>query len=36
VVLTCPMAKADWVQTDANVRNPYFGKAMSSCGTVKE
>jgi hypothetical protein len=36
VVLTCPMAKADWVQTDANVRNPYFGKAMSSCGMVKE
>ncbi len=36
VVMHCPMAKADWVQTDANVRNPYYGKAMLSCGMPKK
>ncbi len=29
----CPMAKAAWLQTGSEIRNPYFGKAMSSCGT---
>lgn len=36
----CPMAfdfqGADWVQTDQEVRNPYFGSEMFSCGTVEE
>lgn len=35
VVMHCPMADADWVQADATVRNPYFGKAMLSCGEPK-
>lgn len=35
VVMNCPMAKADWVQTDAKVRNPYYGKAMLTCGAPK-
>lgn len=35
VVMHCPMQRADWVQTDANVRNPYFGKMMLTCGAPK-
>jgi hypothetical protein len=35
-ILTCPMAQADWVQSTGEVANPYFGKAMRSCGSVKE
>ncbi|MFH1707208.1 MAG: efflux RND transporter periplasmic adaptor subunit [Planctomycetota bacterium] len=39
-VLHCPMAfnnrGADWLQKDTQVRNPYFGKAMLSCGEVIE
>ncbi len=34
----CPMAfdgeGADWLQEGENVRNPYFGKKMPSCGSV--
>ena len=34
----CPMAfnnrGANWLQGDADVRNPYFGKAMPKCGEV--
>ena len=29
----CPMAKAAWLQTGSEIRNPYFGKAMLHCGT---
>jgi hypothetical protein len=36
VVMTCPMAKADWVQSDAKVRNPYYGKTMLTCGAPKK
>lgn len=32
-VYTCPMAKAEWVQSKTEVANPYFGKSMASCGT---
>lgn len=36
----CPMAfdnrGADWLQKDKAVRNPYFGKAMLTCGEVIE
>lgn len=36
----CPMAfdftGADWIQTDREVRNPYFGSEMFACGTVDE
>lgn len=28
----CPMANADWLQTDSIVNNPYLGKAMARCG----
>jgi Cu(I)/Ag(I) efflux system membrane fusion protein len=30
----CPMTKADWLQTTQNVANPYYGKAMLTCGSV--
>lgn len=35
-VMTCAMAKADWVQTAGEVRNPYYGKSMLSCGEAKK
>lgn len=31
----CPMVKASWLQKEKEVRNPYMGKAMLSCGTLK-
>lgn len=36
VEVYCPMAKASWLQADKNVKNPYMGSDMSSCGEVKE
>jgi len=36
VVMNCPMAKADWVQTSPDVKNPYYGKAMLTCGAPKQ
>src|SRR5205085_5252487 len=35
VVMSCPMAQADWVQAKGPTANPYFGKAMLSCGEAK-
>lgn len=35
-IMTCPMAKADWVQKDAQVANPYYGSEMLRCGSVKK
>ncbi|HVU34376.1 MAG TPA: DUF3347 domain-containing protein [Opitutaceae bacterium] len=35
VVMHCPMVDADWIQTSADVRNPYFGKEMLGCGEPK-
>jgi hypothetical protein len=36
-VFTCPMAKADWLQTDSKqVSNPYMGKKMLTCGEIKK
>lgn len=36
----CPMAKngqgADWLQKDNSVRNPFYGKAMPQCGSLKK
>lgn len=36
----CPMAfdftGADWLQETGEVRNPYFGSEMLTCGTVKQ
>ncbi len=36
VVMHCPMAGADWVQASPKVQNPYFGKAMLTCGAPKK
>ena len=36
VVMNCPMANADWVQTGTAVKNPYYGKAMLNCGAQKK
>jgi len=35
-IMTCPMAQADWVQASTQVANPYYGKSMSSCGSLKK
>lgn len=35
IVMNCPMKNADWVQTSNEVKNPYFGKAMLTCGGPK-
>ena len=31
----CPMAKASWLQTSKDITNPYMGKAMLTCGVLK-
>jgi hypothetical protein len=31
----CPMVKASWLQTDKAIKNPYMGKAMLTCGELK-
>ena len=31
----CPMAKASWLQVDKKITNPYMGKEMLTCGTIK-
>lgn len=33
IVAYCPMAKKSWVQKSGAIANPYYGKAMSSCGS---
>jgi hypothetical protein len=35
VQIYCPMADANWLQTDKNVKNPYLGRAMLKCGEIK-
>lgn len=32
----CPMKKSYWLSSDKTVKNPYFGSAMLTCGTVSE
>ena len=32
----CPMKKAYWLSNNKAVKNPYFGSAMLTCGSVKE
>lgn len=37
-VANCPMVdggEGDWVQTSNKISNPYFGKAMLTCGSIK-
>lgn len=31
----CPMVKASWLQKEPDIKNPYMGKAMLTCGTLK-
>jgi hypothetical protein len=31
----CPMARANWLQTGKAIKNPYMGKAMLTCGELK-
>jgi len=31
----CPMARKSWLQRGSAIRNPYYGKAMGGCGTIK-
>lgn len=32
----CPMVKKSWLQKGDQIQNPYFGKAMSTCGELKK
>lgn len=32
----CPMKKAVWLSEDEDIKNPYFGNAMLSCGNVSD
>ena len=37
-VAHCPMVadnEGDWIQTSKEIANPYFGKAMLGCGSIK-
>jgi hypothetical protein len=31
----CPMAEADWLALEAEIRNPYYGSSMLACGEVR-
>ncbi|HWZ34827.1 MAG TPA: DUF3347 domain-containing protein [Mucilaginibacter sp.] len=32
----CPMKKANWLSDKKTIENPYYGKSMLDCGSVKE
>jgi DNA-binding transcriptional regulator WhiA len=32
----CPMKKANWLSNDKAIKNPYYGNAMLTCGSVVE
>lgn len=32
----CPMVKASWLSDSRQVKNPYYGNKMLTCGSVKE
>ncbi len=32
----CPMKKASWLSNSKTIKNPYYGSAMLTCGSVKE
>jgi hypothetical protein len=36
VVASCPMVPASWVQKDGEIRNPYYGRSMLTCGTINK
>ena len=31
----CPMKKASWLSTSKDIKNPYYGSKMLTCGSVK-
>ena len=31
----CPMADASWLSAEKAVKNPFYGKSMLACGSVK-
>lgn len=31
----CPMKKASWLSSEKAIKNPYYGSAMLTCGSVK-
>jgi len=33
-VIYCPMKKASWLDDAKDIKNPYYGKAMLTCGSV--
>ena len=35
-VAYCPMVNKPWVQKEKEIRNPYFGQSMSTCGSFKK
>ncbi len=35
-VMYCPMKKSSWLSTEKGIKNPYYGKSMLTCGTIKE
>lgn len=35
-VMYCPMKKTSWLDDTKDVKNPYYGKAMLTCGSVKK
>ena len=32
----CPMKKARWLSSQQSIRNPYYGKSMLTCGSVRQ
>lgn len=34
--MSCSMAKAPWLQKRGEIKNPYYGKQMQSCGEVQK
>ncbi len=32
----CPMVSASWLQKDGQVKNPYYGSAMLTCGELRD
>lgn len=32
----CPMKKSYWLSSESAIKNPYYGKAMLTCGNVSE
>jgi len=32
----CPMARGQWLQKDGAIENPYYGRAMRSCGSFTD